>query len=78
MASSYARKYALCGIFAIDGERDPDQTSPDEGSKELRSRVRSSPTAGAAARAIGSPTPHSTRAFIANPGCCPAPAWEIE
>ncbi len=24
MASSYARKYALCGLFDIDGENDPD------------------------------------------------------
>lgn len=26
-ASSYARKYALCGLFAIDGEEDPDATN---------------------------------------------------
>mgnify|MGYP002735985261 FL=1 len=27
MASSYARKYALCGLFAIDGQSDPDALS---------------------------------------------------
>lgn len=26
-ASSYARKYALCGLFAIDGEKDADATN---------------------------------------------------
>lgn len=30
-ASSYARKYALCGLFAIDGDSDPDCTN-DHGS----------------------------------------------
>ncbi|WP_281624962.1 ERF family protein [Senegalimassilia anaerobia] len=34
MASSYARKYALCGAFAIDGQSDPDgmeeQPAPEE------------------------------------------------
>ena len=28
-ASSYARKYALCGLFAIDDNRDPDKGKPD-------------------------------------------------
>ncbi len=78
MASSYARKYALCGIFAIDGERDPDQTSPDEGSKEppqqgpFFAHCRSCGTRYRFADAA------QYEAFIANPGCCPAPAWEIE
>ena len=29
-ASSYARKYALCGLFAIDGNDDPDRLNTDE------------------------------------------------
>lgn len=30
-ASSYARKYALCGLLAIDGQDDLDDLGPDEG-----------------------------------------------
>lgn len=30
-ASSYARKYALCGLLAIDGQDDIDDLGPDEG-----------------------------------------------
>ena len=30
MASSYARKYALCGLFDIDGENDPDSMDNSE------------------------------------------------
>lgn len=37
-ASSYARKYALCGMFLIDGEADPDATNTH--GKEQRKRDR--------------------------------------
>lgn len=33
-ASSYARKYALNGLFCIDDNRDPDITQPDEGNPQ--------------------------------------------
>ena len=37
MASSYARKYAVCGLFAIDSGEDPDQMdNRDSGSRPTR------------------------------------------
>ena len=32
-ASSYARKYALCGLLAIDNEDDPDTYAPQNGGR---------------------------------------------
>ena len=34
-ASSYARKYAMCGMFLIDGGEDPDTLECDNSAKEL-------------------------------------------
>lgn len=34
-ASSYARKYAMCGMFLIDGGEDPDTLECDNSEKEL-------------------------------------------
>ena len=34
-ASSYARKYAMCGMFLIDGGEDPDTLGCDNSAKEL-------------------------------------------
>ena len=34
-ASSYARKYAMCGMFLIDGGGDPDTLECDNSAKEL-------------------------------------------
>ena len=77
MASSYARKYALCGAFAIDGESDPDQLAP--------AKEQGQPLQGpflAHCRSCGTryqfESAEQYEAFIANPRCCPAPAWEIE
>ncbi len=77
MASSYARKYALCGVFAIDGESDPDQLEP---SKEPRQ-----PPQGpfiAHCKSCGTRYQFEDaaqfEAYVSNPECCPAPAWEIE
>lgn len=78
MASSYARKYALCGAFAIDGERDPDQVEPAE---ERRLPPQQGPFT---ARCMSCGTRYAFDsaaqydAFAAAPGCCPAPAWEVE
>lgn len=36
MASSYARKYALCGLFAIDGQGDPDSTDNTQPGKQSK------------------------------------------
>lgn len=78
MASSYARKYALCGLFAIDGEHDPDEAGEA--------------AAGAPAPAQGPFVAHcrscgkryqfadaaSYEQFVRSPGCCPSPMWEVE
>ena len=77
MASSYARKYALCGVFAIDGESDPDQLAPAKDQKPpqegpFTARCRSCGTR----YSFDSAAQYD--AFAAAPGCCPAPAWEIE
>lgn len=76
MASSYARKYALCGAFAIDGERDPDSVERGEPAE---------PPLGpfvAHCRCCGTRYQFTDmgqfEAFTSNPGCCPTPAWEIE
>lgn len=76
MASSYARKYALCGIFAIDGESDPDWPSPSPAGP---------PASGpflAHCKSCGTRYQFEDaaqyEAFAEDPGCCPAPAWEIE
>lgn len=39
-ASSYARKYALCGLFLIDGGEDPDK---GDNSKEAKKRKKKEP-----------------------------------
>ena len=77
MASSYARKYALCGMFAIDGESDPDQLA--------LAKNQGQPPQGpfiAHCRSCGTRYQFEDaaqyEAFSANPGCCPAPSWEIE
>lgn len=79
-ASTYARKYALCGMFAIEGERDPDEQAPataqhdaePPASGEFTAHCRSCGTRYVFASA------EQYEAFTANPGCCPAPSWEIE
>ena len=62
MASSYARKYALCGAFAIDGQSDPDawRSSPRPRRSSRPQTAPSRPTAAAAGRATSSPACRST------------------
>lgn len=76
MASSYARKYALCGAFAIDGERDPDALEREEPAQPPEGPFL------AHCRSCGTRYQFNDmaqfEAFTANPGCCPAPSWEIE
>ena len=76
MASSYARKYALCGLFAIDGQSDPDALS-DKPEKEP-------PVQGpfdAKCKACGTAYRFNSREqyeqFIQNPGCCATPTWTV-
>ena len=75
MASSYARKYALCGLFAIDGESDPDAAAP----------AQEPPADGpftARCRSCGTRYQFESRgqyeAWLPTAACCPSPAWEIE
>lgn len=77
MASSYARKYALCGLFAIDGEHDPDEEvgasqQVPAGAGPFTAHCKS------CGKRYQFATAEQYMAFKANPGCCPAPAWEIE
>lgn len=76
MASSYARKYALCGAFAIDGTSDPDALAerpakepPAEGPFEAK------------CRSCGTAYTFDSRAqyeaFTKAPGCCAAPSWAV-
>ena len=76
MASSYARKYALCGLFAIDGQSDPDSMEP----------APSQPPADgpftARCRSCGTRYQFEGRdqyeAWLPTAACCPSPAWEVE
>lgn len=79
MASSYARKYALCGAFAIDSGGDPDamakpkathKQAPQEG--PFTARCKSCGTR------YSFESQDQYQQFVANPQCCPMPAWEIE
>ena len=80
MASSYARKYALCGLFAIDGEHDPDEAegpavaeardAPDQGPFVAHCR--------SCGRRYQFQDAASYERFVLSPGCCPSPAWEVE
>lgn len=79
MASSYARKYALCGAFAIDGQSDPDGMRPAVPPRP------EPPERGpflAHCRSCGTRYRFEDRAqyeaFAATAACCPAPAWEVE
>lgn len=80
MASSYARKYALCGLFAIDGEHDPDEDMATATAVEPEKSSAGPFTAHckSCGRRYQFENDQQYMAFIANPGCCPAPAWEIE
>lgn len=52
-ASTYARKYALCGLLAIDdSSSDPDATNRHEGAQEPRRRQKASDAANGAAPTV--------------------------
>ena len=74
MASSYARKYALCGLFAIVGEHDPDEAAgggtPAQGPFVAHCR--------SCGRRYQFQDAASYERFVLSPGCCPSPAWEVE
>ena len=67
-ASSYARKYALCGLFAIDGEKDADALNT---SKEYTQAVATKPKAKS-----DELTPHETIESIIKPALAQADTKE--
>lgn len=79
MASSYARKYALCGVFAIDGQSDPDGMRP---AAEPKPEPPATGPFTAHCKSCGTRYRFEGRAqyeaFAATAVCCPAPAWEVE
>lgn len=64
MASSYARKYAVCGLFAIDSGEDPDQMdNRDSGNRPTRQqRGRSGSNAKAPSQTPKAPAPKAQNA----------------
>ena len=77
-ASSYARKYALCGMFDIDGTSDPDSLNGVEKPE------KEPPVQGpfdAKCKACGTAYRFNSREqyeqFIQNPGCCATPTWTV-
>lgn len=80
MASSYARKYALCGAFAIDGGADPDTFEV----KQTKT-VKQPPQAGPfTARCKSCGTRYTFgdatqyHQYLETAQCCPSPLWEVE
>ena len=81
MASSYARKYALCGLFAIDGQSDPDAM---EGPAKQDKQPPQSGKFFAKCRSCGTRyefvSPQQFEQWRANPNprCCEHPDWVVE
>ena len=74
-AASYAGKRALGNLFALDDTADADAgpepaAAPPDG--PFTAHCRSCGTRYSFSGAA------QYEAFVANPGCCPAPAWEVE
>lgn len=80
MASTYARKCALCGAFAIEGQSDPDSVERGPAPEK-----REPPQAGpftAHCRSCGARYQFDSMPqymdFVANSPCCPRPDWQVE
>lgn len=80
MASSYARKYALCGLFTIDGQADPDSMEPT-----THTEAKEPPAEGpfvARCRSCGTRYTFNNaqefEAFKASDKHCPHPDWVVE
>lgn len=79
-ASSYARKYALCGAFAIDGQSDPDAMEEQPAPEEKQPPADGPFTAhcrSCGARYQFASMPQYME-FVANSPCCPRPDWQVE
>lgn len=79
MASSYARKYALCGAFAIDGDSDPDEDAKPEGAAPPEQGPFTAHCQ-SCGRRYEFQDSAQYMAFVASPSakCCPAPDWRVE
>ena len=79
-SSSYARKYALCGAFAIDGGADPD-TFEVKQTKEVKQLPQTGPFT-VRCKSCGTRYTFADatqyQQYIATAQCCPSPLWEIE
>lgn len=75
-ASSYARKYALCGMFAIDGTSDPDSLT-DKPEKEPPAQGPFDAKCKACGTAYRFASREQYEQFKANPGCCATPTWRV-
>lgn len=77
-SSTYARKYALNGLFLIDDNKDADESIGQQKPKEPP--MEGSFTA--RCTACGTRYTFNDRdyylSFIAHPGCCATPHWEVE
>ena len=74
--SSYARKYALSAMWLIDDNKDPDVPIP--------ATAKEPPASGpfvARCKSCGTAYEFASveqyQQFVANPGCCPSPHWEV-
>lgn len=80
MASSYARKYALCGLFDIDGQSDTDGIEPDTSRPEKHAPANGSFVG--KCRSCGKRFTFNSKeqfdSFIKEPKCCASPDWHIE
>lgn len=76
MASSYARKYALCGLFAIDGQSDPDALS-DKPEKEPPESGGFTAKCKACGTAYTFESKGQYEEFKKHPGCCATPTWRV-
>ena len=80
MASSYARKYALCGLFDIDGDSDPDDM--DNREQPAKKQPPQSGEFVAHCRSCGArytfPNQTEYAAYVASNPCCPSPDWGVE
>ena len=76
MASSYARKYALCGAFAIDGQSDPDSLT-DSPEKEPPAQGPFVAKCKACGTSYRFESAGQYEQFRQNPGCCATPTWRV-
>ena len=75
-SSSYARKYALNALFTIDDTKDAD-VPPKQESKKPPTNGPFVAHCKSCGRQYTFASVEQYNGFIANPGCCPNPQWEV-